>query len=115
MAAPVAKATKPFQAAVRSHRSHGGRLRSMSRAIGSTGCRSRANARASPISTAVETNDSWAPAESTSAGRITSTTRAATASALIAGERRPPAAARHDNQTRSVARSTGVSARTSSM
>ncbi len=72
-------------------------------------------AAATPTSTAVERNESCAPALNTSAGRQTSTTIAAAASALIAGDRRETAAARQASQTTNVARSTGVSARTSTI
>ena len=114
-AAPVTNATQTCQAHRRRNRSVGERLRSIRRSMGSSGCRLPGRAAAIPTSTPVERNESCAPALNTSAGRHASTTIAATARALIAGDLLPTAAARQESQTSSVARSTGVSAWTSSI
>jgi hypothetical protein len=70
---------------------------------------------ATPMSTAVDRNESCAPTLAISAGRQMSRMSAANARALSPGERRPIPAAAAASQTTSVARTTGVSARTRSI
>jgi len=86
----------------------------MSRSMGSSGS-VRGRAAEAPISTAVDRNESCEPTRNSSGGCQRSTRIAAKANELAASDRLPIAAPRQASQINSVARTTGVSARTSAM
>ena len=86
----------------------------MSRSMGSS-VSARGSAAEAPISTAVDRNESCEPIRNSSGGCQRSTRIAASAKELVASDRLPIAAPRHVSQMSSVARTTGVSARTSAM
>jgi len=98
----------------RNRRSQVERLRSMSRSMGSS-VAGRESAAEAPISTAVDRKESCDPIRNSSGGCHRSTRIAASANELVASDRLPIAMPRHASQMSSVARTTGVSARTSVM
>ena len=86
----------------------------MSRSMGSS-VSVRGRAADAPIRTAVDKNESCEPIRKSSGGCQRSTRIAANANELAANDRLPSAAPRHVSQISSVARRTGVSARTTTM